>query len=68
MGTVSFLPGDTETLEATGLSAALVPGNQLSLVFRFSDGSADLHLLASVATPLTPAPRGSALPGENSEE
>jgi len=68
MGSVSFLAGDTETLEASGLSAKLAPGNQLSLLFQFSDGSADLHLLASVATPLTPAPRGSGLPGENSEE
>jgi hypothetical protein len=67
-GTVSFLAGDTETLEATGLNGKLVPGNQLSLLLQFSDGSADLHLLPSVATPLSPAPRGSGLPGENSEE
>ena len=68
MGSVTFLPGDSETLEAIGLNGKLVPGNQISLVFSFSDGSADVPVLASVATPLTPAPRGSGLPDENSEE
>jgi hypothetical protein len=68
MGSVSFLPGDTETLEAVGLNGKLVSGNQLSLVFKFSDGSADLSVLAPVAIPLSPAPRESGLPGENVEE
>jgi len=67
MGSVSFLPGDTETLEAVGLSDKLMSGNQLSLVFRFSDGSADLAVLAPVETPLSPAVRASGVPGENSE-
>lgn len=68
LGNVTFLPGDTETLEAIGLNGKLVPGNQLSLIFKFSDGSADLPVLASVAIPLSPAPRASGVPGENSEE
>ena len=68
MGNVTFLPGDTETLEAIGLNGKIVPGNQLSLVFKFSDGSADLSVLAPVAIPLSPAPRASGVPGENSEE
>jgi hypothetical protein len=68
MGSVSFLPGDTETLEAVGLNGKLVSGHQLSLVFKFSDGSADLSVLAPVAIPLSPAPRESGLPGENVEE
>jgi len=68
MGSVSFLPGDTETLEAVGLNGKLVSGNGLSLVFKFSDGSADLSVLAPVAIPLSPAPRESGLPGENVEE
>jgi hypothetical protein len=67
LGSVSFLPGDTQTLEAVGLSNTLMPGNQLSLVFRFSDGSPDLSVLASVETPLSPAPRASGVPGENVE-
>ena len=67
LSNVSFLPGDTETLEAIGLSDKLIPGNQLSLVFRFSDGSPDLAVLAPVATPLSPAPRASGVPGEDSE-
>ncbi|HEV7963040.1 MAG TPA: hypothetical protein VGP57_10935 [Actinoplanes sp.] len=67
LGSVSFLPGDTQTLEAVGLSDTLMPGNQLSLVFRFSDGSPDLGVLAPVETPLSPAPRASGVPGENVE-
>jgi len=68
LGNVTFLPGDTETLEAIGLNGKIVPGNQLGLVFKFSDGSADLSVLAPVAIPLSPAPRASGVPGENSEE
>jgi hypothetical protein len=67
LGSVSFLPGDTQTLEAVGLSNTLMPGNQLSLVFRFSDGSSDLGVLAPVETPLSPAPRASGVPGEDVE-
>jgi hypothetical protein len=67
LGSVSFLPGDTQTLEAVGLGGPLLPGNQLSLVFKFSDGSADLNVLAPVATPLVPAPRASGVPSEDVE-
>lgn len=68
LGSVSFLPGDAKTLEAVGLSGKLAPGNQLSLVFKFSDGSPDLAVLAPVAIPLSPAPRESGNLDENVEE
>jgi hypothetical protein len=68
MGTVTFLPDSAPMLEAIGIDGKLVPGDQLSLVFSFSDGSPDLPVLASVATPLTPAPRGSGNADESSEE
>lgn len=67
MGTVAFASDSTPALEAIGLSGKLVPGDQLSLVFKFSDGSPDLPVLASVDTPLTPAPRASGNSDENSE-
>jgi hypothetical protein len=68
LSSVTFRQGDTETLWAVGLDGKLVPGNQLSLVFKFSDGSEDLSVLAPVAIPLSPAPRASGIPGENVEE
>jgi hypothetical protein len=68
MGYLTFRSGDTETLEAIGLTDKLVPGGQLSLVFEFSDGSPALKVLAPVATPLTPASRASGNPDENVEE
>jgi hypothetical protein len=68
LGSATFMPGDPQTLEAVGLNGKLVPGNSLSLVFTFSDGSPDLPVLAQVAIPLTPAPRASGIPDENTEE
>jgi hypothetical protein len=40
----------------------------VNLVFEFSNGAAPLTLQAPVATPLSPAPRGSGNPAENREE
>lgn len=68
MGTVNFAADSTPMLEAIGLTGKLVPGDQLSLVFKFSDGSPDLPVLAPVETPLSPAPRASGNSDENSEE
>jgi hypothetical protein len=68
MGSVTFLPGDSQTLEAIGLNGKLQPGGQLSLVFEFSDGSPTLKVLAPVSVPLSPAARASGNPDENSED
>lgn len=59
MGSASFLPGDTEQLQVTGLSDALVPGTSVNLVFEFSNGAEPLVLQAPVGVPLSPAPRES---------
>jgi len=63
--TVSFRPGDSESLVVSGLSDALVPGGQLGLVFEFSNGADQLATLAPVSIPFSPAPRES---GENELE
>lgn len=61
---VSFQPGDTETLQAIGLSGKLLPGQAVNLVFEFSNGAQPLVVQASVAVPTSPAPRA---PGGESE-
>jgi hypothetical protein len=68
LGYASFLPGDAETLQVQGLSAALRPGMSVNLVFEFSNGAAPLTLQAPVGIPLSPAPRESGNPAENHEE
>jgi hypothetical protein len=55
-----FRPGDTRTLQLIGLSGPLVPGNSVSLIFAFSNGVPPLVVQAPMATPMSPAPRGSA--------
>lgn len=67
MGYVSFLPGDGESVEAVGLTGALVPGASLNLVFEFSDGAEPLVLQAPMAIPLSPASRAPGSEGEHSE-
>jgi hypothetical protein len=67
LGAVSFLPGDAQKLVASGLNGKLVPGNQLSLIFTFSDGSPAVKVLAPMGIPLSPAPRDSGNPEENVE-
>jgi hypothetical protein len=68
LSSMTFRPTDTETLQIVGLSAALVPGNSVNLIFGFSNGAAPLVVQAPVSIPLSPAPRGSALENENTEE
>lgn len=67
MGSASFLPGDQQQLVATGIKGKLLPGQSINLVFEFSNGAEPLELQASIGVPLSPAPRGSAEPGENHE-
>jgi hypothetical protein len=66
LGSVSFLPGGSQSLQAVGLSDKLAPGNSLALTVQVGT-AAPLDLLAPVATPLSPASRGPAVEGENSE-
>jgi hypothetical protein len=66
-GSATFLPGDKESLVATGLTGKLAPGGSLNLVFEFSNGAAPLILSAPVAIPLSPASRAPGNEGENTE-
>jgi hypothetical protein len=65
---VSFRPGDTETLQAIGLSDRLVPGQAVNLVFEFSNGAQPLVVQAGVAVPTSPASRAPGAPGHLGEE
>jgi hypothetical protein len=60
LGSVSFRPGDKQTLQLIDLTGPLVPGNSVNLVFAFSNGATPLIVQAPVSIPLSPAPRGSA--------
>ncbi|MFI5493297.1 hypothetical protein [Actinoplanes sp. NPDC051859] len=68
LGSATFLPGDSEQLVALGLTGKLMPGNALTLVFEFSDGSKPLIVQAPVSTPLVPASRGPAATDGHGEE
>lgn len=59
-GTAVFRPTDTAQLQLIGLTEELKPGMAVNLVFEFSNDATPLVLQAPVASPLTPAPRGSA--------
>lgn len=67
LGTVAFLPGGSPSLQAIGLSSKLVSGGSLALEFVSSSTAQPLDVLAPVAVPLSPAPRDSGVPGENTE-
>ena len=67
LGSASFLPGDLEQLRAVGLTRPLTPGYAVNITFEFSNGAQPLTVQAPVAPPLSPAPRGSAVPGEDRE-
>ena len=58
LGTVDFRPGDSPSLQLVGLSGPLRPGNSVNLIFEFGSGQ-PLVVAAPVASPLSPAPRGS---------
>ena len=59
MGSASFLPGDAQQMQVTGLTGNLVPGTSVNLIFEFSNGAEPLILQAPVGVPLSPAPRES---------
>jgi hypothetical protein len=67
LGSASFLPGDKQSLQIAGLTDRLVPGSSVNLTFEFSNNAAPLVLQAPMGVPLSPAPRGSAVAGENEE-
>jgi hypothetical protein len=66
LGTVAFLPGDPQSLQAVGLTDRLFPGNSLALTIQVGT-AAPMSVLAPVATPLSPASRGPAVENENIE-
>ncbi|GIE98008.1 hypothetical protein [Paractinoplanes rishiriensis] len=60
----TFLPGDTEMLQAIGLSGRLAPGYSLALTIEVSTSATPLEVLAPFAIPTSPASRGPAAEGE----
>ncbi|MEV4280328.1 hypothetical protein [Actinoplanes xinjiangensis] len=66
-GSAVFRPTDAAQLQVVGLSGELKPGMTVNLVFEFSNNATPLVLQAPVASPLTPAPRGSAEIHEETE-
>jgi hypothetical protein len=67
LGSAIFIPGDqSQSLQAIGLSGALVPGYALALAVQ--SGGTTMNLLAPVAIPLSPASRAPGVPNENSDE
>jgi hypothetical protein len=63
----SFMPGDPQTLQATGLSGPLANGTALAVTIESSASSQPLQLLAPVAIPLSAGPRAPAEAGEGAE-
>jgi hypothetical protein len=66
-GSALFRPTDSAQLQVIGLTDDLTPGMAVNLVFEFSDDATPLVVQAPVASPLTPAPRGSADTGGEAE-
>jgi hypothetical protein len=60
LSSLTFRPGDTESVQVVGLSGPLKAGNSVNLVFTFSNGAQPLTVQAPVGVPLSPVPRGSA--------
>ena len=60
----SFLPGDTELLQATGLSQRLVPGLSLALSIQVSTSEQPVEVMAPFAVPMAPASRAPGLEHE----
>jgi hypothetical protein len=67
LGSASFLPGGSQSLQAVGLTNKLAPGNSLALTIQVGGGT-PIDVLAPVANPLSPASRGPAVEGENAED
>jgi hypothetical protein len=68
LGSVTFLPGDKESLQVVGLTGKLLPGMSLNLIFEFSNGAQPLTLQAPVGTPASPASRAPGIENENTEQ
>jgi hypothetical protein len=65
----TFLPGDKELLQASGLSGPLAPGGTLALSIKVSGATTQtLDVLAPFAIPDAPASRAPGVENENSEE
>jgi hypothetical protein len=67
LGSVTFLPGGSTSLIASGLSDKLAPGYSLALTVQSSTSATPIDVMAPVSIPLSPASRGPAVEGENSE-
>jgi hypothetical protein len=67
LGSLTFLPGGQTGLIASGLSDRLAPGFSLALTVQSSTSATPIDVLAPVSIPLSPASRGPAVEGENSE-
>jgi hypothetical protein len=67
-GTASFLPGDPQSLQISGLPKELAPGGSVYVTFTFSNGTAPLTVPAPVGVPASPASRAPGIPDENVEE
>jgi hypothetical protein len=67
-GTASFLPGDPQSLQVSGLPKELAPGGSVYVTFTFSNGTAPLTVPAPVGVPASPASRAPGVPSENVEE
>jgi hypothetical protein len=63
----NFMPGDPQTLQATGLSGPLANGTALAVTIESSASSEPLQLLAPVAIPLSAGPRAPGETGEGTE-
>ncbi|GGN14577.1 hypothetical protein FHR83_004615 [Actinoplanes campanulatus] len=68
LSAATFRSTDLIPLQVIGLQGALTPGASVNLVFEFSNSSEKLVLQAPVASPLSPAPRGPAVVGEDTPE
>ncbi|GAA2644325.1 hypothetical protein [Paractinoplanes durhamensis] len=68
LSSVRFLPGDKESLVASGLSGELRPGFALALTIQVSTSSQPLQVTAPFGIPTSPASRAPGIENENSEE
>jgi hypothetical protein len=67
LGSLTFLPGDKTALIAAGLSNRLASGYSLALTVQSSTSATPINVLVPISDPLSPAPPGPAVSGENSE-
>ena len=67
LGSETFLAGDPQSLQATGLSDRLRPGSSLSLSIQVGTQTPPIEVLAPVGVPSSPGSRAPGVEGENSE-